>query len=68
MDANPVLLVSPPVETNIIECLECAPLSWDLTFLPAVTCAFAVLSTKPTTRAWGWQRTVVARGSDRILP
>ena len=46
---------------------ECAPLSWHLASLPDKTCSCGAES-KPTSRAWGWQNTVPARGSARTVP
>ena len=47
--------------------LEYVLLSWNLAFLLDTTCTVGAES-KPTSRAWGWQGTVVARDSGRTPP
>ena len=56
-----------PIQIQHSQTLEYAPLLWDLVFFPDKTCSCCAES-KLNAQAWGWQRTIVARGSDRIVP
>ena len=49
------------------QALECAPLLWDLAFLSETTCSCSA-ALQPTSQAWGWQNTWVARHSGRTAP